>query len=399
VTGVSRARWPLILGLWAAPVSIAVSETFLSVAALVQLARLLGRRVSIPWPRCLWLWLVWAVLEVLLWMSSPEPALGWSEIRHLLLLAGLYLALSGFETPQEALAAWKGVFVTATASSLFLIGQVFFRLWLYGGHIAAGGDVRFYLRSGGFVGHWMVWATVEIVVVAGLLGFWSAHGDTRRRLWPIMAIHAAAVALSLTRMAWLACSCLAGISLAWNRSRWVWSLPVVLLVLLVPYSLAPGAVRLRAGGLADPAHYSNAERLQMLGVGWSMVREHPWTGVGAGRVDTLYESYLAPGEPVPAYHGHLHNNVAQIAAEFGLPVAVAALVFVWFAFRDLLAVRRAAADPARAFLADAAVLALCGFLVGGLFEYTYGHALGLIMITFAVIPPLLMPPGREGEGR
>jgi hypothetical protein len=147
LTGVSRERWPLIFGLWAAPASIAVSEFFLSIGALVQLVRLLRRQIRIRLPRCLWLWLAWAVLQFLLWQLSPEPALGWSEIRHQLLLGVLFLTLSGFDRPQELLAAWKGIFVVATVSSLYLIGQFFYRLRLYGEQIAAGGDAGFYLRS------------------------------------------------------------------------------------------------------------------------------------------------------------------------------------------------------------------------------------------------------------
>jgi hypothetical protein len=53
-----------------------------------------------------------------------------------------------------------------------------------------------------------------------------------------------------------------------------------------------------------------------------------------------------------------------------------------------------AANPDRRFLANTAVLAFIGFLVAGLFEYTYGHSLGLIMISFAVFPALMPVRGR-----
>ena len=119
-----------------------------------------------------------------------------------------------------------------------------------------------------------------------------------------------------------------------------------------------------------------------------MLQDHPLTGVGPGRVDELYESYLEPGDPVPAYHGHLHNNLAQIAAQFGVPGAFAALAFAICAFLDLLRAKRAAANPDTRFLTDTALLAFIGFVVAGLFEYTYGHSLGLIMIAFAVLPAL-----------
>jgi O-antigen ligase len=108
----------------------------------------------------------------------------------------------------------------------------------------------------------------------------------------------------------------------------------------------------------------------------------------------LYTSYLLPGDPVPAYRGHLHNNLVQIAAQFGLLVTLAALIFVGFTFRDLLKARRNAKTPDGRFLVDTAVLALTGFLFAGLFEYTYGHSLGLIIIAFAVFPALLIADPR-----
>jgi len=386
LTGISRERWPLILGLWFVPASIAVAEFFLSIAALAQIVRLVRRKEYPRLPDCLWFWLAWALLEVVVWRLSPDKAAGWSEIRHLLLLGVLFVALSAFDQAQELLMAWKGVFVSATISSAFLIGEFFYRLQIYKDEIAAGGDSNLYLRSGGLLHHWMVYGTVAILVVAGIIGFWLAYETQRRRLLPIIAIHGVAIILSLTRMTWVTCLLLVGIALVWTRSRWIWAMPLLLIVL---YAIAPAAVRWRAANFVDPGYYSNAERIQMMEVGWKMARDHPLTGVGPGRVEQLYRSYLKPTDAVPAYHGHLHNNVTQIAAQFGLPVALAALLFVVSALRDLFRARSTAANPDRRFLANTAVLAFIGFLVAGLFEYTYGHSLGLIMISFSVFPALM----------
>jgi O-antigen ligase len=232
----------------------------------------------------------------------------------------------------------------------------------------------------------MVYGTVEIVVVAGLIAFWSTYRNQRRFILPLVAINAAGVVLSLTRMAWVTCLLLVGIHLVWRRSKWILALP---LIPVVAYALAPDAVRARVATGTDPGYYANAERLQMLRVGWKMVMDHPLTGVGPGRVEKLYESYLSPGETLPAYHGHLHNNLVQIAAQFGIVVVAAALLFVLFAFRDLLRARRMARTPDSRFLSETALLAFIGFLFAGLFEYTYGHSLGLIMIAFGVLPALL----------
>jgi O-antigen ligase len=158
--------------------------------------------------------------------------------------------------------------------------------------------------------------------------------------------------------------------------------------------LAPTAVRLRVVKSIDPAYYSNSERLQMLRVGWQMVRDHPLTGVGPGRIDKLYTSYLASQDPIPAYHGHLHNNIAQIAAQFGIPVTLTAFLFVAVLFRDLLKARKTASTRDDRFLVQTAILALTGFVFAGLFEYTYGHSLALILLCFAVLP-ILFPVAPE----
>jgi O-antigen ligase len=232
----------------------------------------------------------------------------------------------------------------------------------------------------------MVYASIEIVVVAGLIGFWSVYPDQRRRWWPVLAVNGIAVILSLTRSAWLACLLLAAIGLIWKRSRWILALPLLPLAI---YGLAPDGVRSRVAKFSDLTYYSNSERLQMIGVGWKMLSSNPLTGVGPGHVESLYESYLNAGDPVPAYHGHLHNNLLQIAAQFGIPVTVAALIFVAVTFRDLFRARKRATEPATRFLTETALLATIGFLFLGLFEYTWGHSLALIMIAFGVVPALI----------
>ena len=109
----------------------------------------------------------------------------------------------------------------------------------------------------------------------------------------------------------------------------------------------------------------------MLGVGARMIRQEPLTGVGPGRVDALYRSYLAPADPVPAYHGHLHNNLFQLAAQFGLPVALAAMLFVSVLVMHLRRQARVACDRDSQFLCRTALLGLTGFLAAGMFDYTY----------------------------
>jgi O-antigen ligase len=376
----------LILGLWAVPISIAVSEFFLTLALLVRIVRLARGQDRLVFPRVLRFWVLWAGLEILVWRLSPEPSLGWGEIRHLLLLGSLFLVLPALDQARDRLIVWQGIFLGASVSSLVLIGDFVSRLFYYRRELATGGDVGLYLRSGGLLNHWMVYGTVEILVVASLLSFWSFYPEKRRRWWPVIAINGIAILLSLTRMAWITCLALIGVELMWRRSKWILALPFLPALL---FFLAPLPIRERVTQSIKPSYSSNLERIEMLRVGWEMIKESPLTGVGPGRIDKLYMSYLSPQDPVPAYHGHLHNNAVELAAEFGLPVALAALLFVGVLFCDLVKASRAAQSKEEGFASRTAMLALIGYLVAGLFEYTYGHSLGLILLSFAVLSPLL----------
>ena len=184
-------------------------------------------------------------------------------------------------------------------------------------------------------------------------------------------------------MLWLTCLLLLAMHLIWRRSKWIWALPAIPAILLL---LAPAPVRSRVAESSDPDYYSNAERLQMLRVGSTMIRQHPIAGVGPGRIDKLYTTYLSPPDPVPAYHGHLHNNLVQLAAQFGLPAACAALLFVAMLFRELLRQCRSSSGRFQQFLCRTSILGLTGFLVAGMFDYTYGHSVALILLSFVILP-------------
>jgi O-antigen ligase len=382
------------LALCAVPVSIAITETLLAVALAIRVYSLLHRRARPHIPALFWFWLAWATLEVLSWLRSPDAKAGWGEIRHLLLLFGLYLVMPALDRASDRIAVWRGIFITATVSSAFLIGSFVWRLFHYRHELSVAPDPSFYLRNGGLLNHWMVYGTVEILVFAGLLEFWRMYPEERRRLAPMLAVNGLAIILSLTRMLWICCFLLLAIHLVWRRSKWIWALPCLPGALFL---LAPGVVRTRVTESFKPDYYSNAERLQMLHVGWKMVLQEPFTGVGPGRVEKLYQSYLSPGDPLPAYHGHLHNNLAQLAAQFGLPVVLAATLFLVLLFKELIERCQSTQDRESQFLCHVSLLGLTGFLAAGLFDYTYGHSLGLILLSFVVLSPLLPVEASEAD--
>ena len=393
--GASRFRgWKpdallLGLGISCVPVSVAISESLLAGALLFRLIALARGREKPQFPHILWLWLAWAAWELAAWFHSPDLRAGQGEIRHLFLLASAFVVTPALERSTQRITVWRGVIATATLSSLFLIGHFFFRLSFHGTET----NPVIYLRGGGLLNHWMVYGTVEVVVFAALLEFLYYCPEETWWLGPALLVNTVAIFLSLTRMLWICSLLLLVLHLAWRRSRWTWAIPAIPCVLFL---VAPGPVRSRIVVSSRPDYYSNAERVQMLKVGWRMVRASPIMGVGPGRIETLYTSYLSPGDPIPAYHGHLHNNIAQLAAEFGLPAAAAAIIFVVVLLRELWKQYKRADDRDEQFLSRTSILALIGFLTAGLFDYTYGHSLGLILIAFAVLTPL-SPAARMRE--
>jgi O-antigen ligase len=122
--------------------------------------------------------------------------------------------------------------------------------------------------------------------------------------------------------------------------------------------------------------------------GRAMVKDHPLTGVGPGRVKQVYPEYRLPGylEPKP---GHLHNNLIMIAAETGLPSVGCYLWFLFAFFRGAIPLARGA-DPRRAALAAGAVASMAALFVAGIFEYNFGDVevlrLTLLLSVFPFLP-------------
>src|SRR2546422_8010397 len=86
-------RLALMAGLSLVPISIAASEFFLSIAVVLRLVRLARSQTRMDFPRCFWVLLLWDGFEFVVWVQSPRPALGWGEIRHIIMVGRLFSAL------------------------------------------------------------------------------------------------------------------------------------------------------------------------------------------------------------------------------------------------------------------------------------------------------------------
>ena len=211
------------------------------------------------------------------------------------------------------------------------------------------------------------------VVLASYLLF-SEHGRRKTRVFWVGcgALIGISLLLSFTRGVWLALLVCA-VYLIWNWKRKVlWALPVLIVVLA---ALSPGAARRRIASI-NPA--ANPARLLMWETGWNMIRAHPWLGVGPERVGPRFEDFMPPleGERPDAYYDHLHNIYIHYAAERGV---LAALALLWLLLRVLSDCRGALARAPRRrdddrFLLHAASAATLGVMVVGCFDLTLGDS-------------------------
>jgi len=330
------------------------------------------------------------------WVRTPIdlPALGWvaalgiatvagqdpsgsaGRISKALLLALVPLAAFHARDPKLARRATAVLLVSAAVATIYALTR-----------FAAEGGI-FPARVRGAAGHALTYGgqAMLLATLATAMLFRS-----RDRRWMIasaalLTLVAPALLGSFTRSAWVGTLVAVGVILTLTRARLVAALAgIVMIVILV----LPSGYRDRAMSAFDPGSPWNVERLRIWTAGWRMFQDHPVTGVGLQDLHPLIERYYPPG--VEVSHGHLHSIYVQVAATMGI-VGLAA--FAWLVvglFRaagrglkaDLHGVRGAdpragpgggvpAPDPFGLALRLAAVSALAGFLVAGLFEWNFG---------------------------
>jgi O-antigen ligase len=317
----------------------------------------------------------WLAALVVATMASQDPSHSVGRITKGLLLAVVPVAAYHGRDPKLARRAVAVLLISAAIASIYALTKF----------VAQGG--AFPVRVRGAVGHPLTYGG-QVMLLATLAGALALRMRDRR--WRIAALAlltllAPALLGSYTRSAWIGTLVAFGVVLALTRARLLAALAALVVLLLV---VLPSGYRNRALSAFDPQSPWNVERVQLWSAGWRMFQDHPITGVGLQDLHPWIERYHSPEPHEP--HGHLHSVYVQIGATMGI-VGLAA--FAWLAvglFRtaghrllgDLRLDRGVASPtgpPGSAGTWDlgiairlAAVAALAGFLVAGLFEWNFG---------------------------
>jgi len=363
---------------------------------------------------------------------------GWFAVRKLVLFLIWLLAVNLIVTERHLRGLLQALFAESALAGVVAAAQ--FVTQYHAVSVAHPGHVYLYMistRIHGFMGHWMNFGGQQMLVFSALLAFlllpsragtvrteiresgsgtrksaeFGALGGRRASLpedpkpeprmpnpesrvtshesriwWLAMGILALSIVLNFTRGVWLGCFVATLYLLARWKARWLWVLPVlVVLAYLGSPSLVRRRVWLAIHPTQDPAL---AIRLEMWSVGLRMIRAHPWLGVGPNNIEREYPLYLPRGtSPMLGYHSHLHDNFLQFGAERGLP-CLAAWVWLMGALGWQVSRIRRRLSKLR-WVADASLAAWLALLCEGCFEFNFGTSPVLMVFLFVTAMPFV----------
>lgn len=367
--GLERAAWLALLAFAAAlQVSIFAAQVLLALTAVLWLALVIrnGERVDVPvmfWPLALYAaWTVFAALD------AVDRAVSLADTKQLLLFAIVpiaYRLLPG----ARSLAAVDVIITVGALEAIF--GIVQYAILNYD-HLGQ--------RVQGSLTHYMTYSGVLMLVACTA----AARIMFRRedRAWAALVMPALLVALALTmsRNAWVGVCVGIGLLFLLRDFRLVGLLPVLAALFL---AIAPQELTQRfysSFSLTDP---SNRDRVAMLKSGVRMIKDHPLTGVGPDGVRLVYAVYRDPSAE-KQLNPHLHNVPMHIAAERGLP---ALAIWIWFIVVLVRDLARKTRSSAMRSLPTAALAGVGAMLAAGMFEYNFGDSEFLMLFLLLVTLP------------
>ena len=347
--------------------SIAAGQALIAVAVVCWAAMLLALREPPSAPRFFWPLVVYAGLTILSAVFSPQPRTSIIDCKQLVLF--LLVPVTYRLVDQSRAQTMVTVIVSFAAASA--VYGIFQYAILHYDNLGQ--------RPQGSLGHYMTYSGLLMLVIGAALA--RVLFGRRERMWAAMVMPAlvVAVALTLTRNAWVGACAAAAMLLSLKDLRLLAVLPVVAAIFL---AIAGTTITSRFTSMFSLTDPTNRDRVAMLREGRSMIRTHPLLGVGPNMVEVVYADYRDP-DAVQKVNPHLHNVPVQIAAERGVPALI-----VWLTFIVVLVVDLARSFQASdRFLAAAALAGVVSMLAAGMFEYNFGDSEFLILFLVLITLP------------
>ncbi len=364
-----RAAWIALLAFVAAlQLSIFAAQILLTITAALWIALVVRNREPVEFPRMFWPLAAYAAATLVSAIFSIDPRTSLIDCKQLLLFAIVpivYRLLPGRRTLQL-------VDVIITVGAI----EATYGIVQYGildfDHLGQ--------RVTGAMGHYMTYSGLVMLVACTAMA--RIMFRRRDRMWASLVMPALLVALALTmsRNAWVGACVGIGLLFLLRDFRLVGLLPVAAAV-FIAFAPAPITERLYSTfSLTDP---SNRDRIAMVRSGLHIIKDDPLTGVGPNMVIQVYPHYRDP-DAENQLNPHLHNVPLQIAAERGIPALVIWLWFIVSLTRDVVRKCRTAELQS---IPTAALACIAAMLAAGMFEYNFGDSEFLMLFLVLVTLP------------
>jgi hypothetical protein len=316
--------------------------------------------------------------------SLALSAIGMTAAAALLAASGAAMRRGGDGRALFTAFCW-GWLVAGVLSALVALVQVFAPSLADGDLIARSGHVGRAvgnLRQPNHLSTLLLWACIAVVALAELRRL-----PPRRAALPLLALLAFGVALTGSRTGLLGALLVGAWALAdrrLSRSGRQLALAVPALFALA-WALLAGWAAWSQHALGAASRMAEADLSSSRFAIWantlSLMREHPWAGVGFGEFNLAWTLTPFPGRPT-AFFDHTHNLPLQLLVELGLPLGLLVLALLgWALWRAFAFSRRAPDDDGVAARAALMFVLMAG--LHSLLEYPLWYAYFLLPAAWA----------------
>jgi O-antigen ligase len=391
----SAANWQLgfvLIMLTAGFLSIAVSQIALGLALLVMLYRwaFLGAAPPVTGlEKTAALLAVWALVMI---PFSTQVTQSLVFYRRFYLFTAIWVTAGVATTDARRLLLLA--FLLAGSVAISVYGQIV-HAQLTRGFLSQRMEVAFNAMTGGALLMMIIMVAVGFLIVPGL-------GKRLKVAVGVAGLPALlGIIMTMTRSAQLGLLAGLGIMLLLTKPRLFGAFLALLAVATVVLAMfGENLMSARMWSRINPQYVmagdNTVQRLDMWRGGWEMVKARPLTGVGDRGLEEISPDYYTSfdGE----YHGHLHNNIVQMAVIWGLPGLIFGQAFVWAGLWYLLKrwrdLRRRPGGLGHASVRAGWVLAGIGvwvsFYIAGFTEWYFGDAESML-IYLAILGGALGP--------
>jgi len=382
-----RSLWITLLTLFIAiyllfsMVSISISQIFIFFSLVCWLIILIRKEQKFTFPPFFWPLIVYTALSLVSSFFSVNPSESLKDCKDLLLFLIILIIYTGFTSEKAVKKANLALLVSAYISCLYALFYFFFK--------ASPAE-----RIEGFMGQVMTQGGLLLLFSSMALSMFLFSRERIRYLWGLgFLLSLIALALTLTRNAWVGLVVAVSIILFFYKPKTLIIVPIIIGIFL---TIGPQSIKKRALSIFSLEAISNKERIEFFHAGIKIIKDYPLLGTGPNTVDEVYQDSKYELTERTKKNVHLHNNILQIGAERGIPTLLVWFTFMIWVFLSLIKLLKNK-DPTLRPFTIAALSALCAISTAGLFEYNFHDSEITALFLYIITIPFSLSRIQETE--